>query len=325
MKDYGEIPGGKNELQPLLYPFHQSYPFKIWSKFRWWKNVRLSRSIQKLNSKGNWLTVVNRLGARGDTLITANVIRCIKKKYSNLKINCITPYPKLIEHDPEIDSVNQPETFYSFDSSYFELIVRNEQNENVVKHNLLRLGIEEYEYKACFYLLPRESNWARRQISELSKPLIAFSTRSKEEVKNWHVDNWKLAINDLSKTFSIIHLGDNQEPTFHGVHRFAGKCTMRESAALLSQCQLFIGPDSLLMHIANGLDIKSIIIFGKARPVNCLGYPDNINISLPSTVDSPSWLRVEDTDQIDDSMEQITVDSIIQHVDKAFHQEQRTR
>ena len=164
MKDYGQIPGGKNELKPLLYPFHLSYPFKFWSKFRWWKNNRLNHSIQKLNSKGNWLTVVNRLGARGDTLITANVIRCIKKKYSNLKINCITPYPELIEHDPEIDSVNQPETFYSFDSSYFELIVRNEQNENVVEHNLLRLGIKEYEYKSYFHLLPRESNWARRQI-----------------------------------------------------------------------------------------------------------------------------------------------------------------
>ena len=29
-----------------------------------------------------------------------------------------------------IDSINKPETFYSFDSSYFELIVRNEKNEN---------------------------------------------------------------------------------------------------------------------------------------------------------------------------------------------------
>ncbi len=290
MNTTAEIPGGKNELAPLLYPFHRTYPKKLISKFRWWRNDRLSHSIQKLNSKGKWLTVVNRLGARGDTLITANVIRCIKNKYSNLKINCITPYPELIENDPEIDSLNQPETFYSFDSSYFELIVRNEQNENVVEHNLLRLGIKEYEYKSSFYLLPRESDWARRQISELSKPLIAFSTRSKEEVKNWHVDNWTKAINELSKTFSIIHLGDNQEPMFRGVHRFAGKCTMRESAALLSHCSIFVGPDSLLMHMANGLDIKSIIIFGNARPVNCLGYSENINL-IGNDAKNGSWIH----------------------------------
>ena len=156
MNTTAEIPGGKNELAPLLYPFHRTYPKKLISKYRWWRNDRLSHSIQKLNSKGKWLTVVNRLGARGDTLITANVIRCIKKKYSNLKINCITPYPEIIENDPMIDSVNKPETFYSFDSSYFELIVRNEKNENVVSHNLKRLGIESFEYKSRFYLSKQE-------------------------------------------------------------------------------------------------------------------------------------------------------------------------
>ena len=160
----------------------------------------------------------------------------------------------------------------------------------MVEHNLLRLGIKEYEYKSSFYLLPRESDWARRQISELSKPLIAFSTRSKEEVKNWHVDNWTKAINELSKTFSIIHLGDNQEPAFQGVHRFAGKCTMRESAALLSHCSIFVGPDSLLMHMANGLDIKSVIIFGNARPVNCLGYSENINL-IGNDAKNGSWIH----------------------------------
>ena len=39
-----------------------------------------------------------------------------------------------------------------------------------------------------------------------------------------------------------------------GVKRFAGKLTMRESAAILAQADLHIGPDSLLMHMANGVD-----------------------------------------------------------------------
>ena len=67
------------------------------------------------------------LGAPGDALITANVIRCIKERYPKLKINCITPHPELIRLDPNIDSINQPETFYSFDSTYWELIVRRKR------------------------------------------------------------------------------------------------------------------------------------------------------------------------------------------------------
>ena len=65
---------------------------------------------------------------------------------------------------------------------------------------------------------------------------------------------------------------------------------MRESAALLSISKLFIGPDSLLMHIANGLKIKSIIIFGGSRPVECFGYEENINLSC-SPVCSPCWIH----------------------------------
>ena len=313
MKDYGEIPGGDNRLKCLLYSFYSFYPLKFWSKYRWWRNSRLSDKLPVLDSKRKWITVINRLGARGDTLITANVIRCIKQKYPNIKINCITPYSELIEHDPIIDSINKPETFYSFDSSYFELIVRNEENENIIAHNLNRLGIEDYQYKSNFHLLNQETEWAKRILSKYSKPPIAISTKSKEEVKNWPVRHWIETISKIEDLFTIIQLGDDSEPVFDHVIRFAGKCSMRESAALLSQCKLFVGPDSLLMHIANGLNVKSIIIFGDARPVNCLGYPDNINISI-SRKSGHSWERFEETGEITNQMGRIDPKTIVDHV-----------
>lgn len=308
-----EIPGGDHRLEHLLYSFYCSYPLKFWSKYRWWRNSKLSDKLPKLNSKRKWITVINRLGARGDTLITANVIRCIKTQYPNIKVNCITPYPELIEHDPIIDSINKPETFYSFDSSYFELIVRNEENENIVAHNLKRLGIEDYQYKSNFHLLNKEVEWAKRIFSKYPKPPIAISAKSKDEVKNWPVRHWIKTVSQIEDQFTIIQLGDDSEPVFDHVIRFAGKCSMRESAALLSQCKLFVGPDSLLMHIANGLNIKSVIIFGDGRPVNCLGYPDNINVSL-SRKSGHSWQRFEETGEISNQMGRIDPQKIVDHI-----------
>jgi len=85
-------------------------------------------------------------------------------------------------------------------------------------------------------------------------------------------------------------LGDEKEPIFEGVHRYAGKLSMRESAAILSKASYFIGPDSLLMHIANGLDIPGTIIFGGSRPTGCFGYSENINLSsVPEC--SPCWIH----------------------------------
>lgn len=285
-----EIPGGCNQLKNLLYPFHNSYPLKFWSKYRWWKNNNLKRKIHLLDKSNAWLTIIDRLGAPGDALITANVIRCIKNKYSNLKINCITPHPELIRLDPYIDSINDKESFYSFDSSYWELIVRKETTENIIAHNLSRIGIDEYEYNAKFYLSEEEIKWAKHLIAEIPKPIIAICTRSKETVKNWPLDNWVQLINTVSQEFSIIQLGDKNEPILENITRFAGEHSMRESAALLSQVDLFIGPDSLLMHVANGLDIKSIIIFGGSRPAACLGYEDNINLTTGPEC-SPCWIH----------------------------------
>lgn len=290
MKDYGEIPGGKKELKPLLYPFHRLYPFKIWSKYRWFKNSRLRKNLPHLNSSKKWITVVDRLGAPGDALITSNVIRCIKNQYPELLVNCITPNPAVIRLDPDINSLNQPETFYSFDSSYWELIVRKDSQTNIINHNMSRLAIDEWEYKAKYYVSKGETNWAKKQLIKSSRPLLGICTKSKEPVKNWSQSNWLGLIQNLKSKFSIIHIGDDREPIFDSVVRFAGKTTIRESAALLSLCDLFVGPDSLLMHIANGLDIPSIIIFGGSRPVECFGYNENINLSS-STDCSPCWMH----------------------------------
>jgi len=290
LKDYGQIPGGKIELQSLLYPFHQTYPLKLWSKYRWLQNSRLPSLLPSLNRKKKWLTVIDRLGAPGDSIITSNVIRCVKDKYPELMINCITPHSELIRFDPNIDSINKPETFYSFDSTYWELIVRKEKKQNIIEHNLQRLGIEEYDYKANYYLSEEEKEWAKQEILQFDQAILAICTKSKEPVKNWPETNWFELIEKLKSRFSIIQLGDAGEPNFEIPHRYAGKLSMRESAAILSYASYFIGPDSLLMHIANGLNIKSTIIFGGSRPVNCFGYTDNINLSTTLEC-SPCWIH----------------------------------
>jgi len=290
LKEFPQTPGGNGRLTPLLYPFERNFPKVIWCKYRWWKNRRLNEVLPKLNQRHAWLTVIDRLGAPGDALITANVIRCLKLKYPNLRINCITPHDELIKFDPSIESLNSPETFYSFDSSYWELIVRKEDRENVIAHNLNKLGIKEFTYKSKFFLSSEEKEWAKNKIPRASKPTIAICTRSKETVKNWPKEHWESLIESLRHDYNLIQIGDDKELVLKHTRSFSGKHTMRESAALLSQANLFIGPDSLLMHIANGLSIKSIIIFGGSRPVDSLGYKDNTNVSSTPSC-SPCWIH----------------------------------
>ena len=119
-----------------------------------------------------------------------------------------------------------------------------------------------------------------------NKPILAICTKSKETVKNWPEGNWEELLGYVMSNFSVIQLGDESEPFFSNVTRFAGELSMRQSAAILSCAKIFLGPDSLLMHIANGLNIPSLILFGGSRPAECFGYDQNTNLATKTGMQS---------------------------------------
>ena len=249
-------------------------------------------------------------------MLTAIVIHNLKRNYPRLRVNCITPQPDLLELDPLIDSLNEPETFFSFDSSYWDLVCRKDTSTNVVAHSLAKVGIDSCEYKARVYLSEEESAWGKQQTVELSRPLFSVNAASKEPVKTWPKGNWQALLPLLLEIGDVVQLGDDREPDLAGVNRFAGKLTIRESAAVLAQTDLHIGPDSLLMHIANGVDVPAVILMGGSRPEGCLGYADNIN--LTATPDcSPCWIHqgYETCMHEVECMSTLTVEAVLGAVD----------
>jgi ADP-heptose:LPS heptosyltransferase len=51
--------------------------------------------------------------------------------------------------------------------------------------------------------------------------------------------------------------------------------------AVLAHMKAHVGPDSFLMHAANGLGIPSAIIFGGSRTAANAGYSSNIDFYVP--------------------------------------------
>ncbi len=158
-----------------------------------------------LTKKGKWLTVIDRLGAPGDTIITANIIHGIKQLFPKLKINCITPNPELIKLDPDIDCINQKETFYSFRFLILGTHCAKRKKENIVSFNLGRLGINGIKYKARFYLTNDEIAWAKKLLHKETKPILAVCSKSKEPVKNWPTTYWQTLIEKLKSIFILFN------------------------------------------------------------------------------------------------------------------------
>lgn len=292
----------------------------LFGKIRWHVNARLTRRPWILNALGASLTVVDVYGAPGDALLTATVCRHLRRRYRRLRLNCVTPYADVLQHDPSVDSLNKPEGFFSVWSWYPEIVGRRDGAANVLTETFGRLGLGAgaYEYRARVYLSSGERTRGHELLGDVSKPVLTFNTRSSDEVKDWPIDRWRAVTAEWSRDYHLAHLGDDREPAIEGVQRFAGRLTLRESMSVLAHAQVHVGPDSFLMHAANGLDVPSVIIFGGSRTPANLGYRENINLFAPMPC-GPCWLHTASGERCEHGvacMERISPADVIAAVDR---------
>jgi ADP-heptose:LPS heptosyltransferase len=257
---------------------------------RWQINNYLTSHPWLLNLLRAKLTVFDVFGGLGDTLLTAVVCRHLKSNYPRVRLNILTPNPELIQYDPHVDEINQPESYICLWVWYLDHIERKQGDSHVLSPTFERLQIHFEDQRARVYLSEPEIEEGRSLVGPMNRPLLAFNTLSKEPVKNWSLDSWLELIEKLSPHFELVHLGNDEEPLISPARRFAGRLTVRQSMAVLKQARCYVGPDSFLMHAANGLDVPSVIIFGGSRTPENVGYRQNINLFVKMPC-GPCWIH----------------------------------
>ena len=180
--DRGENPGGRGELRRLLYPFHKTWPRKAWSKLRWRLNGSLAQRLPRLNACGAVIiTVIDRLGAPGDALLTAIVIHNLKRSF---------PRSAGELHHATSGAIAQVGSFDRFPQRTRNIFIpstpvtgtwssHKDASTNVVAHSLAKVGIDSCEYKARFYLSEEESTWGK-QSNGWAEETFVFSERREQ-------------------------------------------------------------------------------------------------------------------------------------------------
>jgi ADP-heptose:LPS heptosyltransferase len=251
---------------------------------------RLVYSVQTRASRWAWprLAWLNRIGARvtvrdlfstpGDTLVTAILCRHLKQRWPRLRLNCVTRNPDLLTHDPHLDELNGPLGLFVADFWYLDIQQRRDKHTHILARSLAMLGLAGAEYRARVYLTEAERAAARARLAGIPAPRLSLNTLSAFPVKNWPLEKWQAILPELARRGALVQLGDDREPDFPGALRLAGQLSRRESLAVLGECAVHLGPDSFLMHGANGLDVPSVIIYGGSRTPANLGYAANRNL-----------------------------------------------
>lgn len=125
-----------------------------------------------------------------------------------------------------------------------------------------------------------EINWACRFLEEegLTRNLVAVSPGASHDLKRWPAEHFaglcRYVIEDLGATV-LVFCGPQEAALRHAFQeqtqglrrlRIVQNLHLCQVAALLAQCELYVGNDSGLMHLAAAVGTPVVILFGPTTP-----------------------------------------------------------
>ena len=262
-------------------------------------------------------------GGLGDDLMCTTVFHELKKRGAG-RIVMATPRPGIFQNNPDVDKVlwhprprlnrwlqtGLPLLRLGY-AAYNPLTDGDEPLEEHVLIKLSRLaGIAgQVELRPYLFLTSTEiaaggigKNQVVMQSSGMSAP---YPMRNKE----WYPQRFQEVCTTLGSEVTVIQLGSANDPKLEGAIDLRGKTTIRESAAIMANSQVFIGLEGFLMHLARAVNCRSVILYGGRIKPSQIGYVANNNLYSPVEC-SPCWLR-NPCDHNRKCMDMITVEQVL--------------
>lgn len=117
------------------------------------------------------------------------------------------------------------------------------------------------------------------EIAALPRPRVVIQPIASKwtPVKQWPEERWIRLVGELVKRYWVIEIGtESFLPAGEfgpGFRSLVGKTTLMEMASVIALADVFVGPPSAGMHLANAARVPSVIIFGGHEEPAGLNYP----------------------------------------------------
>ncbi len=143
---------------------------------------------------------------------------------------------------------------------------------------LQQLALYVEKCSAALEINAEDREIARQLLAETARPIFAIHPGSGSERKNWPVQNWiaiALRIIERTESGSILLVGGEADRGDLRAMRealpperviIANSLPLWELAAVLAECDVFLGHDSGVSHIAGAAGVRSLLLFGPTDP-----------------------------------------------------------
>lgn len=241
----------------------------------------------------------------GDVLLMEPMIRNLKYTHPHALIIVYTRYTELFLHNPYIDILIKEERYGSFNETLtiqnctdvlinLDFAYEKQPEFSIMQAYKKEAGVHSciVECKPILYFQPLY----HKKLQPITKELININPekigainigRKYEHDRTIPLQIIEKALIALQKegVEIVFLLGTNDNynaqslPTqqnYPQIIDLVGKTSLHESALILSFCDIFIAPDTGLVHLAAAVSCPTIAFFGLALPEKRIDYSSNI-------------------------------------------------
>ena len=192
------------------------------------------------------------------------------------------------------------------DPSIMEKVIIEKDNmfqHRHVLHNIgFNYGVPPSVLRPALYLRHDEQEWALKTLCGLKHPLVCLlpcGVSSSPEQSTWHKEQWSLLISELKNEVGFFQIG-RSDYQFKDLPAAHFNTSIRQAMALIWACDIFVGFDSGMTHVATAFERPSIVIWDAAyktpieeakapgfalATLSRWSYPQNENILLVGNKD----------------------------------------
>jgi len=220
-----------------------------------------------------------RKGAMGDVLLTTPILFALKNKYPNSYIVYETDCPGILTGNPCINEIVRREPKLK----KYDIVLTPRYEVDMEKNAIITMAnqcnVTLKKAKLQVYLTEDDVNPIRRFLKPNQRHIV-FHTGRAWKSKEWELDRFvKVASHYKKKGYEILEIG-NPQTQYTGVGKDCRGLPIKQTAALIKECCLFLGIDSGCAHIAKAVGTPACVIYGCVHPFSpasdAIEYPIRI-------------------------------------------------
>ncbi len=160
---------------------------------------------------------------------------------------------------------------------------------HIITEMCARAGVSGAIDRRPYLFLQKEESsqgiYGRRQVAIQSS---AQSAKYPIRTKEWYPNRFQDVVQAFRNEYTFVQVGSPADPSLRGTIDLRGKCSIRETAAVMYNSIAFVGLVGFLMHLARSVECRSIIVYGGREHPQQSGYSCNENLVNQPTC-SPCW------------------------------------